>query len=108
LFSFHVVISYIYVMPDEKNKITESAIYDKLFREISPVFLTVFIEKVLGLDIVEYTELKDKLQVTRQKETADTLRKVKDSEGNVFILQVEIQTRNNPRMAIQMADYWVI
>src|SRR5690606_10381447 len=92
----------------EKNKITESAIYDKLFREISPVFLTVFIEKVLGLDIVEYTELKDKLQVTRQKETADTLRKVKDSEGNVFILQVEIQTRNNPRMAIQMADYWVL
>ena len=101
------VMNYICLMPKEKNKITETAIYDKLFREISPVFLAVFVEKVLGLDIVEYTELKDKLQVTRQKET-DTLRKVKDSQGNVFILQVEIQTRNNPRMAVQMADYWVL
>jgi len=94
-------------MPKEKNKIIESAIYDKLFREISPVFLAVFVEKVLGLDIVEYTELKDKLQITRQKET-DTLRKVIDSQGNVFILQVEIQIRNNPKMAVQMADYWVL
>src|SRR5690606_26298781 len=57
--------------------------------------------------IIEYTELKDKLQVTRLKET-DTLRKVKDSQGNIFILQVEIQTSNNPKMAIQMADYWVL
>ena len=94
-------------MPKEKTKITETAIYDKLFREISPVFLAVFVEKVLGLEIVEYTELKDKIQVTRQKET-DTLRKVKDSQGNVFILQVEIQTSNNPNMALQMADYWVL
>lgn len=94
-------------MPDEKNKITEVAIYDKLFREISPVFLSVFVEKVLGLDIVEYAELKDKLQITRQKET-DTLRKVTDSEGNTFILQVEIQSKNNPNMAVQMADYWVL
>lgn len=94
-------------MPNEKKKISETALYDKLFREISPVFLAVFVEKVLGLDIVEYTELKDKLQVTRQKET-DTLRKVKDSQGNIFILQVEIQTSNNPKMAIQMADYWVL
>lgn len=28
-------------MPNEKNKITEAAVYDKLFREISPVFLKV-------------------------------------------------------------------
>src|SRR5690606_24382211 len=76
-------------------------------REISPVFLTVLVEKVLGLDIVEYTELKDKLQITRQKET-DTLRKVKDRQGNVFILQVEIQSTNNPKMAVQMADYWIL
>ncbi|PPK98961.1 hypothetical protein [Parapedobacter indicus] len=94
-------------MPNEKNKITEAAIYDKLFREISPVFLMVLVEKVLGLDIVEYTELKDKLQITRQKET-DTLRKVRDSNGNVFILQIEIQTQNNPKMAVQMADYWIL
>lgn len=94
-------------MPDEKNKISETALYDKLFREISPVFLTVFAEKVLGLDIVEYSELKDKLQLTRQKET-DTLRKVKDRKGNVFILQVEIQSTNNSKMAVQMADYWIM
>lgn len=92
---------------NERNKVTETALYDKLFREISPVFLTVFVEKVLGLDIVEYAELKDKLQVTRQKET-DTLRKVKDRQGNVFILQVEIQSTNNPKMIVQMADCWIM
>ncbi|SEL41220.1 RpnC/YadD family protein [Parapedobacter koreensis] len=94
-------------MPNEKNKIAETALYDKLFREISPIFLTVFVEKVLGLDIVEYTELKDKLQMTRQKET-DTLRKVTDRNGDTFILHLEIQRKNESNMAIQMADYWIL
>ncbi|SKB62419.1 hypothetical protein SAMN05660226_02299 [Parapedobacter luteus] len=94
-------------MPNEKNKIAETARYDKLFREISPIFLTVFVEKVLGLDIVEYTELKDKLQMTRQKET-DTLRKVTDRNGDTFILHLEIQRKNESNMAIQMADYWIL
>ena len=94
-------------MPNEKNSIRESALYDKLFREISPIFLTMFAEKVLGLDVVEYAELKDKLQMTRQKET-DSLRKVTDRSGNTFILQLEIQKENDPYMAERMADYYLL
>ena len=73
----------------------------------SPVFLTVFAEKVLGLDIIEYAELKDKLQMTRQKET-DSLRKVTDRSGNTFILQLEIQKENEQGMAERMADYYLL
>jgi len=94
-------------MPNEKNRLTETAIYDKLFREISPVFLTVFAEKVLGLDIVEYSELKDKLQITRQKET-DSLRKARDRNGDTFIFQLEIQKENEQDMPERMADYYIL
>jgi len=53
------------------------------------------------------SELKDKLQVTRQKET-DTLRKVTDSNGNTFIFHLEIQRKNETNMAVQMAHYWIM
>lgn len=79
--------------------------YDKIFREISPHFLSVLIERVLKLDIVEFEELKDKLQVTRQTET-DALRKVTDFRGNTYILHIEIESRNDPSMAARMADYF--
>lgn len=97
---FLVFEYYICYMPNEKSKIAETALYDKLFREISPVFLTVFAEKVLGLDIIEYTELKDKLQMTRQKET-DSLRKVTDRSGSTFILQLEIQNTPPAHQAVR-------
>lgn len=67
----------------------------------------MFVEKVLGLGIVEFTELKDKLQMTRQKET-DTLRKVTDGNGDTFILQLEIQKENEKDMAERMADYYIL
>src|SRR5690606_37662955 len=81
------------------------AAYDKIFREISPFFLSLLVERVLKLDIVEFEELKDKLQVTRQLET-DTLRKVKDKNGNTYILHIEIESTNDPSIASRMADYF--
>lgn len=38
LFSLCINIFYICRMPNEREKITEAALYDKLFREISPIF----------------------------------------------------------------------
>ncbi|SEN32773.1 conserved hypothetical protein (putative transposase or invertase) [bacterium A37T11] len=90
-----------------QRKLNESQRFDKIFREISPVFLSVFIEKVLKLDIVESVELKDKLQLTRQRET-DTLRKVTDRKGDTYILHVEIHRANDKRMPLIMLDYWVL
>lgn len=83
----------------------EVSAYDKIFREVSPHFLSVLIDQVLKLDIVEFEELKDKLQVTRQTET-DTLRRVTDRKGNTYILHIEIESRNDPTMALRMADYF--
>ncbi len=81
--------------------------FDKIFREISPVFLSVFIEKILKLDIVKSEELKDKLQLTRQRET-DTLRKVTDRKGKTFILHLQIQRANDKKMPLTMLNYWVL
>src|SRR5690554_4301004 len=90
-----------------KNKSTEIASYDKIFREVSPSFLSVLTERVLKLDVVEFEELKDKLQVTRQLET-DTLRKVTDSKGNTSILHVEIESKNDRMMPARMAHYFTM
>lgn len=89
----------------EKRKSEQVAIYDKIFREISPLFLSVLIDRVLKLDIADFVELKDKLQVTRQTET-DTLRKVTDRDGNTYILHIEIESKNDSTMAARMADYF--
>ncbi len=88
-----------------RKKPVEVSAYDKIFREISPFFLSVLIDQVLKLDIVTFVDLKDKLQVTRQTET-DTLRKVTDRKGNTYILHIEIESKNDPTMAVRMADYF--
>ncbi|SEO06180.1 hypothetical protein SAMN05216436_1311 [bacterium A37T11] len=58
------------VPKEEKNDAdhperAESQQYDKVFRQKMPFILPGILEKVFGLHIVEFIELKDKLQTTK-------------------------------------------
>jgi hypothetical protein len=85
-------------MEDKSNK------YDKILKEnIQEIFLQ-FAKYYFKIDIQSTEELKDKLQVTEQRE-ADFLRKVVDSQGNTYILHIELQTKDEPNMLNRIQLY---
>jgi len=91
-------------IPEDDHQKIESQRFDKFFRQNMRFHMPGITEKVLGLHIVEFTELKDKQQLTHQLEV-DVLRKVTDTDGNTYILHVEIQTENDPLMVWRILQY---
>ncbi len=90
--------------PDKEGGGTENHRFDKILRQNMPVIFPALMEKVFGLHIVEHTPLKDKLQTTKQLEV-DALEKVKDAEGNTFIIHLEAQTTNDCAIPIRLLEY---
>ena len=81
--------------------------FDKILKEnIEAAFLPMA-EKLLGLSIKETFELKDKIQTTIEREP-DFLKRVIDQNGKEFILHLEFQTTNDPKMIYRMAEYRAI
>ena len=81
--------------------------FDKILKEnIEAVFLPL-VEKMLDISIKETFELKDKIQTTIEREP-DCVKKVIDQDGKEFILQLEFQTTNDPKMLYRMAEYRAI
>ncbi|WP_316815388.1 Rpn family recombination-promoting nuclease/putative transposase [Pedobacter nyackensis] len=90
------------------NKAIQGSQFDKIFRENMHENLPTLIENVLRLDLTTVEELKDDVQYTKERKT-DLLKKVKDKEGNVFILHIEFQYKNDKkRMVYRMAEYSVM
>lgn len=91
-------------MPNKTNERLQGSKYDKILRENMPYAMPGIMRNVLGLNIVGFQELKDKIQITRQKEV-DALRIVTDTEGNTYILHVEFESKNKPKMNFRMGEY---
>lgn len=91
-------------MPNQTNNRLQGSKYDKILRENMPSAMPGIMKNVLGLNIVAIQELKDKIQITRQKEV-DALRVVTDVEGNIYILHVEFESKNKPKMNFRMGEY---
>lgn len=81
--------------------------YDKVFKETMLGTHPVIIECVLRLNIITIEELKDDIQYTKERKT-DLLKKVCDVYGNTYILHIEYQTDNYPKMQFRMADYSIM
>ena len=81
--------------------------FDKILKEnIEAVFLPL-VEEMLGISIKETFEIKDKIQKTIEREP-DFLKRVIDQDGKEFILHLEFQTTNDPKMVYRMAEYKAI
>ena len=81
--------------------------FDKILKEnIEAVFLPV-IEEMLGISIKEIFEIKDKIQRTIEREF-DFLKIIIDQNGKKWILHLEFQTTNDPKMIYRMAEYRAI
>ncbi|MOA26010.1 hypothetical protein D3C78_1467750 [compost metagenome] len=62
------------------------------------------VEKVLKLNIVATEEVKDKIQITKQKEV-DALRIVTDASGETYVLRLEFESGYTEKMNFRMAEY---
>ena len=78
--------------------------FDKVIKENIEVIFLPLVEKLLGISISQSEELEDRIQRTIEREP-DFLKKVIDKTGNEFILQLEFQTNDEPKMAYRMAEY---
>ncbi|MFC7525984.1 Rpn family recombination-promoting nuclease/putative transposase [Parapedobacter sp. GCM10030251] len=95
-------------MPKEKkDNQSQSNQYDKILQENLEITLPVIIKEILGLDIVASEELPDDVQHTKERKP-DVLKKVTDTTGSTYVLQIEFQVKNDREMVYRMAEYSVM
>ena len=64
--------------------------YDKIFKENLEAIIPGLMEHVLGITAVASEELPDDVQHTKERKP-DVLKKITDSEGSIYVLQIEFQ-----------------
>ncbi|MCS6906016.1 MAG: hypothetical protein RML72_00710 [Bacteroidia bacterium] len=77
--------------------------FDKVFRQNIEVICPVLIKRVIGLEYVTLEEIPDDLQVTLERRP-DFLKLVHTSNKPI-ILQIEIQTEDDPKMVYRLHEY---
>lgn len=83
----------------------QSSQYDKIIKENLEAVIPGLIKKILGITAIETEELPDDIQRTKERKP-DALKKIKDSEGNTFVLHFEFQLVDEPDMIFRMLEYY--
>ncbi len=81
--------------------------YDKILKENIEAVIPGLMQHILGITAVDTEEIPDDIQHTKERKP-DVLKKITDSAGSTFILQVEFQTANDTEMIYRMAEYHVM
>jgi len=81
--------------------------YDKILRENIEAALPGLIRNLLGIHAVYTEELPDDIQHTKERKP-DVLKKVTDTKGNTFVLHIEFQVQDEPKMVFRMAEYYIM
>ncbi len=81
--------------------------YDKIFKENIEAVIPGLMRNILGITAVESEELPDDVQHTKERKP-DVLKKITDSQGNTYILQIEFQVADEPKMVYRMAEYYIM
>jgi hypothetical protein len=81
--------------------------YDKIFKENIEAVIPSLMQNVLGITAVSSEELPDDIQHTKERKP-DVLKKITDSQGDTYILQIEFQVADEPMMVYRMAEYYVM
>lgn len=68
----------------------QSSQYDKILKENLEAIIPGLMEHVLGIKVASSEELPDDIQHTKERKP-DVLKKITDSEGNTYVLQIEFQ-----------------
>ena len=82
-----------------------SSQYDKIFKENIEAVISSIMVNVLDITAVSMEELPDDIQHTKERKP-DVLKKVTDTKGDTFVLQIEFQVKDEPEMVYRMLDYY--
>ena len=90
----------------ERSALTESEGngYDKIIKENLEEIFRPLIEKKLGIKILKSIPLKDKMQTTIEVEM-DSFYDVTPESGEPFILHLEFESGDNPKMVYRVSEY---
>ena len=92
---------------EAKKKKRQSSQYDKIFKENIEAVISSIMENVLEITAVSMEEIPDDIQHTKERKP-DVLKKVTDTKGDTFVLQIEFQVRDEPKMVYRMAEYFIM
>ena len=81
--------------------------YDKILRENMEAALPGLIRNLLNIHAVKTEEIPDDIQHTKERKP-DVLKKVTDKKGESFVLHLEFQAKDEPKMAFRMAEYYIM
>src|SRR5260221_9099985 len=81
--------------------------YDKVLKENIEAALPGLIKNLLGIHAVHTEELPDDIQHTKERKP-DVLKKVTDKNGETFVLHIEFQVKDEPKMVFRMAEYYIM
>lgn len=80
--------------------------YDKIFKENIEAVMPSLMQNILGITAVSSEELPDDIQHTKERKP-DVLKKTTDSQDITYVLQIEFQVADEPKMVYRMAEYYV-
>lgn len=92
---------------EAKKKKRQSSQYDKIFKENIEAVISSIMQNVLEITAVSMEELPDDIQHTKERKP-DVLKKITDTNGDTFVLQIEFQVRDEPKMVYRMAEYFIM
>ena len=78
--------------------------YDKILKENLEAAIPALIKKVLGIETIATEEIPDDIQHTKERKP-DALKRITDQAGRTFILQLEFQVADEPKMVYRMLNY---
>ena len=81
--------------------------YDKIFKENIEAVIPSLMQNVLGITPVLMEELPDDVQHTKERKP-DVLKKITDSQGDTYVLQIEFQVANEADMMYRMLEYYAM
>jgi predicted transposase/invertase (TIGR01784 family) len=81
--------------------------YDKILRENIEAALPGLIRNLLHIHAINTEELPDDIQHTKERKP-DVLKKVTDKNGEIFVLHIEFQVKDEPKMVYRMAEYHIM
>ncbi len=91
-------------MAKGKKNQEKGNVYDRIFRENAEHLFLPLIEQQLGLTIVTHQALPSKLVKTSEREV-DFLYQVQLSNQEEWLLHLEFQSKNDPKMLLRMQEY---
>lgn len=87
-----------------KSNPKQASQYDKILKENLEASIPGLIANVLGIDVVHSEELPDDIQHTKERKP-DALKRITEKSGQTFVLHIEFQLANEPKMVHRMHNY---